>query len=159
MKSILAISLATLGLVCATQATAQRADVAVVVNSENPVSGLTLGELRKMFRGEKHTWPGGTPIKLIARDSEAHEQIVLLKLLRISSADYKQFWTAQIMRGEASGAPVVVPSVGMQKEALEAFRGGITLTQSGSRLLRAETFPLQSIRRLCAAIPDRGPRV
>lgn len=36
-------------------ATAQNRDVAVVVNSKNPVKGLTYGEVRKIFAGEKRT--------------------------------------------------------------------------------------------------------
>jgi ABC-type phosphate transport system substrate-binding protein len=126
-NSIMALLLAALGLFGATPASGQKADVAVVVNSENLVSALTLAELRKTFTGEKHTWPGGTPIRLVVRESGTHEQLVLMKLLRMSQSDYKQYWTAQLLRGEASSAPVVVPSVGMQKEALETFRGGITL--------------------------------
>lgn len=40
-------------------------DVAVVVNSKNPVSNLTMPALRKLFAGETRTWPGGATVKLI----------------------------------------------------------------------------------------------
>jgi hypothetical protein len=41
--------------------------------------------------------------------------------------EFEQYWTAQVLRGEADSEPLVVPSAGMQKEALRAFPGAISL--------------------------------
>lgn len=108
-------------------AVTQDADVAVVVNLKNPVATLTVGELRKIFAGEKRTWPGGHPIKLIVRVSGTPERLVLMKLLGMSESEYKQYWTAEVARGEASSEPVAVFSNGMEKEAVVAIRGAIAL--------------------------------
>jgi hypothetical protein len=48
----------------------------------------------------------------------------------MSEIEYKQYWTAQIFRGEADAEPLVIPSVGMQKEALKLFPGAITFINS-----------------------------
>jgi hypothetical protein len=106
---------------------AQAGDMAVVVNSNNPATNFSMGELRKIFSGAKRSWPGGQPIKLITRGPGCLERIVLLKLLAMSESEYKQYWTAQVFRGEADAEPLIVPSVGMQKEALKVFPGGISL--------------------------------
>jgi hypothetical protein len=102
-------------------------DVAVVANSGNSATNLSLGELRKIFSGEKHSWTGGPPIKLIVRGPGCLERLILLKLLAMSESDYKQYWTAQVFRGEAESEPVTVPSLGMQMEALKVFPGAVTL--------------------------------
>src|SRR5258708_11566343 len=99
---------------------AQLPDVAVVVNLNNPVATLSLGDLHKIFAGEKRTWPGGSSIKLIVRMPGTHERLVLMKLLGMSEADYKQYWTSQVFRGEAASEPVAVFSNGMEKEAVVA---------------------------------------
>src|SRR5580700_10665057 len=106
---------------------AQAEGVAVVVNSGNPAGNLSLGDLRKMFAGTKRSWPGGQAVKLITRGPGCPERAALLKLLAMSESEYKQYWTAQVFRGEADAEPLIVPSVGMQKEALKAFPGGISL--------------------------------
>jgi hypothetical protein len=102
-------------------------DIAVVVSSANPVTNLSLGELRKIFSGDKHTWSGGQPIKLIVRSPGCLERLALLKLLSMSESEYKQYWSGQLFRGEALSDPVTVPSLGMQIESLKVFPGAISL--------------------------------
>jgi len=111
---------------------AQVGDVAVVVNPENAASSLTLPEVRKLFAGEKRSWAGGLSVKLIVRSPGTHEREVLLKLLGISENEYKQYWTSQVFRGEAQSEPLVLPSIGMLKEALGVYPGGVTLVDAQS---------------------------
>ena len=108
-------------------ALAQTGDVAVVVNPENPASNLTIPELRKLFAGEKRSWAGGLSVKLIVRAPGTPEPEVLLKLLGVSENEYKQYWASRVMRGEAQSEPLVLPSLGMQREAMGLFDGVITL--------------------------------
>jgi len=103
------------------------ADIAVVVNPRNTVSNLTLGELRRIYGGQKGTWSNGTPIKLLVRGEGTRERNCLLGLLGLNETSYKQMWVTTIYRGEATEEPTVLPSNGMQKEALNAFPGGIAL--------------------------------
>jgi len=67
----------------------------------------------------------------------------LLRLLGMSESEYKHYWTAQLFRGEAGSEPTAVPSVGMQKEALTAFPGAISLVDArdvkpGMKMVRVE---------------------
>ncbi len=106
---------------------ARNQDVAVVINPSNQVSNVTRSELRKIFAGEKRTWPGGLSIKLVVRVPGSYERVVLLRLLGISEGEYKQYWIAQVFRGDAQAEPVALFSNGMQKEAIGAFPGAIAL--------------------------------
>jgi ABC-type phosphate transport system substrate-binding protein len=115
------------GMAGISSAVAQTGAVAVVVNQKNPVTNLTALELRKLFMGEKHFWAGGLPIKLIVRAPTAHERVVLLRVLTMSESEYKQYWAAQVFRGEAQAEPIALFSNGMQKEALAAFPGAVAL--------------------------------
>jgi ABC-type phosphate transport system substrate-binding protein len=106
---------------------AQNQYVAVVVNMKNPASDLSSSDLRRIFAGEKRTWAGGVSIRIITRSPGSYERLVLLKILRMSETEYKQYWATQIFRGEAQSEPVTLFSNGMQKEAIVAFPGGIAL--------------------------------
>jgi hypothetical protein len=125
------------------RATAQAADVAVVVNSSSRLTNLSLDDLRKLFAGERRTWPGGVPVKLIIRAPGCHERFVLLKLLGMKEGEYKQYWSAQTFRGEAESEPFTAPSLGMTLEAVRIFPGAITLidirdVKSGIKILKVD---------------------
>lgn len=117
---------------------AQTTDVAVIVNPDNPVTNVSLVDLRKIFSGSKRTWPGGLPIKPLVRAPGCHERTVLLSLLGMSEGEYKQYWTAQIFRGEADAQPAILPSFGMALEAARAFRGAIAFAEA--RDIKPGTF-------------------
>jgi len=106
---------------------AQAGDIAVIVNPNNPVTNLSSSDLRKIFDGEKHSWPSGARIKIVVRAPGSRERLTLLRLLGISESEYKQYWTAQVFRGEADAEPLMVPSFGMVKEAALVFPGAIGL--------------------------------
>lgn len=129
-KPIAAVLLIEMILFCSCVCAQRRQDVAVVVHADNPVNVLSLAELRKIFAGEKRSWPGGAPIMVVLRAPGTRERMVLMKLLRMSEGDYKQHWVAQILRGEAVSEPIVIPSVGMQREALISFPGAITMVDA-----------------------------
>jgi phosphate transport system substrate-binding protein len=124
-------------------ALAQDGAVAVVVNEKNTVHSLSSTELRKIFAGEKRSWPGGQPIKLFVRAPGAPERMVLLRLLGMSESEYKQHWTAQVFRGEAQSEPVALFSNGMQKEAITVYPGAVALVKNqdvraGMKVLRVD---------------------
>jgi phosphate transport system substrate-binding protein len=119
-----------IGFVFLSPSAAQNMDVAVIVNPNSSVSNVSMADLRKIFAGEKRSWPGGVPIKLIVRAPTCNERLVLLRLLGMSEGEYKRYWTAQVIRGEADAEPLTVPSFGMAKEAVKVFPGGITLVDN-----------------------------
>lgn len=130
-KSIAALFLVLLAaLIFVPLTAAQGGDVGVVVNPNNSVSNMSLADVRKIFAGEKHSWPGGTPVKLIVRPPGCHERQVLLKLLGMSESEFKQYWTAQVFRGEAEAEPLVIPSFGMVVEATRVFPGSIAFVDA-----------------------------
>jgi hypothetical protein len=61
----------------------------------------------------------------------------------MSEGEYKMYWTAQVFRGEADAEPLIVPSVGMQKEALRLFPWAISLVnvrdaKSGMKVIKID---------------------
>ncbi len=132
-----------LALALASGFAAPRRSVAVAVSPKNTQTNLTLAELRKIFSGEKRTWPDGARVKLFSRAPGTIERTALLKLLGKSEIEYKQFWTGKVYQGEAEAEPMILPSNGMQREALTAYPGAIALVDAadikpGMKLLKVD---------------------
>jgi ABC-type phosphate transport system substrate-binding protein len=130
-RSILILFLTFLAGLAFTPSAVAQVDFAVVVNPDNPISTVSRGDLRKLLNGEKHSWPSGTAVKIIVRAPGCRERAALLKFLNLSESDYKQYWTAQVVRGEADTEPFVAPSVGMVLEAVRVLPGAISLVYLG----------------------------
>jgi hypothetical protein len=147
MKSLAAPLLACLIVVALIpQCRAQAGDIAVAVNPDITATNITLVDLRKMFTGEKRTWPGGTSVKIVVRGAGCRERLALLKLVRMSEIEYKHYWSAQVLRGEADAEPLTVPSFGMAKEALRAYPGAVTLVDAqdikpGMKVIKVDGLP------------------
>ena len=103
-------------LLAALPGRSQERDVAVVVNPKNSVANLSVSDLRRLFMGEKRTWPGGQPVRLFVRAPGTPERTVLLKLTAMSEDDYKQHWTSQVFRGEAQAARSRFPPTACRKK-------------------------------------------
>jgi hypothetical protein len=110
---------------------AAQGDLAVIVNPGNPIANVSLGELRKLFDGDKRSWPGGMRVKLVVRAPGCRERIALLQFLNLSESDYKQYWAARVFRGEADAEPFAAPSVGMVLEAVRVLPGAVGLVYVG----------------------------
>src|ERR1700683_506373 len=128
--AVLWVAVSLAGIAGLSSALAQSGSVAVVVNDKNPVTNVTISELRKLFTGQKHSWTGGMSVILFVRAPGADERVVLLRLLGMSEIEYKRFWSGQVFRGEAMAEPVALFSNGMQKEALASFAGRGALVNS-----------------------------
>ncbi len=126
---------------------AQADGMAVVVNPGNAAANVSLGDLKKILAGAKRAWPGGQGITIITRGPGSPERFALLRLMGMSEGEYKQYWTAQVFRGDADAEPLIVPSIGMQKEAIKLYPGAITLVNA------AEVKPGMKVLKVDGMLP------
>jgi ABC-type phosphate transport system substrate-binding protein len=102
--------------------------VAVVVNPKNPVTTISMSDLREIFSCERTSWPSGNRILLFSRMSNTPEYAVMLKTIyRMSESDYRQYWVLRQVRGESSCRATELPSKGITMEALRTYPGAIAL--------------------------------
>jgi ABC-type phosphate transport system substrate-binding protein len=127
-----------------TAQTTKGGDIAVVVNSDTPVSDLSLSEVRKVLLGERQYWNSKLPVTLLIRAPQARERDVVLKVIyQMSEAQFKQYWVAKIFRAEAASPPKIVYSNDMQYELVTAIPGAIAFVEAravrpGTKVLRVE---------------------
>ena len=111
--------------------TTRGTDIAVVVQSETPVSDLSLAEVRKVFLGERQYWNAKMPVVLVIRAPVARERDVVLRVIyQMSEAQFKQYWVAKIFRAEAASPPKIVYSSDMQYELVSAIPGAIAFVDA-----------------------------
>lgn len=102
------------------------AEVAIVVNSNNPVNNLTLAELRKIYFGDRQYWKGNLPVVPLMRSQGSPERGVVLRVVfEMSEETYTKYWVAKVMRAEVSDPPASLYSFGMLQEGVRGNPGAI----------------------------------
>src|SRR3981189_2527822 len=111
-----------------TAQTPKGGDIAVVVNSDTPVSDLSLSEVRKVLLGERQYWNSKLPVTLLIRAPVARERDVVLRVIyQMSEAQFKQYWVAKIFRAEARSPPMIMLWGTIQSSLATAIPGPIAL--------------------------------
>ena len=85
--------------------------LAIVVNRSNPIDEISLGDLRRVFRGQRGRWPNGRRVTLVMRDPGAPERNALLQeLYGLGEEDYRRGFLQAVFSGETSDAPKTLAS-------------------------------------------------
>ena len=106
-------------------------DIAVVVNDDTPVTDLSLGEVRKVFLGERQYWNAKLPVVLLIRAPMARERDVVLRVIyQMTESQFKQYWVAKIFRAEVAAPPKIVYSNDLQYELVSAMPGAIAFVDA-----------------------------
>ena len=109
-----------------------KADVAVVVRPEVPVSDLSFGEVRKLLMGDRQFWSPGLRVTLLMRAPVAREREVILKTVyRMSEAEFRRFWIEKVFRQETPSGPKIVYSNDTATELVGAIPGAVAFVDAG----------------------------
>lgn len=126
--------------------TARKADIAVVVHPDTPVSSLSLAEVRKVFLGDRQYWTANVPVVLIVRAPVAREREAILKIIyQMTESRFKQYWVAKIFRAEATSGPKIVYSNDTSNQLVAAVPGAIAFMEQsalrpGLKVLRVDGY-------------------
>jgi ABC-type phosphate transport system substrate-binding protein len=107
--------------------------IAVIVNSDNPVDKLSLADLQRIVLGERRSWNARIPLVLMMRSEGSRERVLLLKkACHMTDAEYHQYWTGKIFRGDVTSEPVSLPSLGTALDFVSSIKGGISFVDAAS---------------------------
>ena len=104
--------LASLFGVAPRTAHAQEAEpLAIVVNRSNPLSEISLVDLRRVFRGQRSRWSNGRRVTLVMRDPGTRErEAILQSLYGVAEDDYRRTYMQAVFSGETTDAPKTLAS-------------------------------------------------
>ena len=84
--------------------------LAVIVNKDNPIDDLSMGELKRILLGERRYWSGTRKIAILLPTIGTSERVATLRLVAMDEANYKQYWQQKTSAGEIDVAPAVAPA-------------------------------------------------
>lgn len=92
-------------------------NLAIVVNTTNPVENLSLSELRQVFLGERSHWPNGRRITLVMMEPGQFERKALLReVCQMNEKDFSRHFLHGVFTGEVFVSPKTLASpVGVRK--------------------------------------------
>ena len=104
--------LASLFGVAPSTAHAQESEpLAIVVNRSNPLSEISLVDLRRVFRGQRSRWSNGRRVTLVMRDPGTRErEAILQSLYGVAEDDYHRTYMQAVFSGETTDAPKTLAS-------------------------------------------------
>lgn len=81
-------------------------DLAIIVHRSNPVDGLSLAELRRMFLLDTQTWPRGRKITVVLREKGQPERAEALQMIcELTETEYERHVLLQTFRGNVGWGP------------------------------------------------------
>jgi phosphate transport system substrate-binding protein len=106
-------------------------DIAVVVNADVPVDGLSLADLRRILLGDREFWPSGARVALLIRAPIARERDAVVKdVCEMSEAQFRQHWIAKVFRADAAKGPRIVYSNETAIDQVGRTPGAIAFVQA-----------------------------
>ena len=96
-------------------------EVDVVVSKANNVGSLSREEVRRIFMGEKSSWPGGRRIVvLMLAPDQAERAVILREVYKMNESDYTRYFLQAAFAGRVEEAPKELPSAVQMKARLAA---------------------------------------
>jgi ABC-type phosphate transport system substrate-binding protein len=120
--------------------------IAIVVHHSNPVNGLTVAELRRIFMLDTQTWPNGRKITLMLREKGQPERADAIRLIcGISEAEYERHVLLQTFRGNVGRGPRSIQSASAMLRFVFNAPGAIgyvpaEMTDASTKVLRIDGF-------------------
>src|SRR5579863_1987055 len=100
--------------------------IVVIVNNANPVDNLSLGELKKLFLGDRSRWDTGKAVAPVMLAPGAPERTAFLKIVcGMNDADLGKYFLQAAFTGKSATPPKEVGSAGAVKGVVAASPGAI----------------------------------
>ena len=108
---------ARVGASAPSETNAPEQNLAIIVNTSNPVDSLSMSELRHVFLGERRHWPNGRRITLVMMEPGQPERKALIReVCQMNESDFSQHFLHGLFTGEVFVSPKTLASpVGVRK--------------------------------------------
>jgi ABC-type phosphate transport system substrate-binding protein len=101
-------------------------EVDIVVNKANTIDDLSLADAKKVFMGDKRTWPSGKRVTiLMLSPGQPERAVVLRQIYKMSDDEFGQYFTQAAFAGKVAAPPKDIASAGQMKQAVAANPGAI----------------------------------
>ena len=114
------------GVLLLRSAVAAGEEVDIIVNKANTVDDLPLAEAKKVFLGDKSTWPSGKRVTiLMLSPGQPERAVVLRQIYKLAEDELGQYFVQAAFAGKVSAPPKDIPSAAQMKQAVAGNPGAI----------------------------------
>jgi ABC-type phosphate transport system substrate-binding protein len=100
--------------------------IVVIVNNANPVDNLSIGELKKLFLGDRSRWDTGKAVAPVMLAPGAPERTAFLKIVcGMNDADLGKYFLQAAFTGKSATPPKEVGNAAAVKSFVAGSPGGI----------------------------------
>ena len=101
-------------------------EVDIIVNKANSIADLPLADAKKIFMGDKTTWPSGKRISVLMAAAGAPERAVVLReLFKMSDAEYTKYFMQAAFTGKVTAPPKEISSAAQMKTTVAGNPGAL----------------------------------
>jgi ABC-type phosphate transport system substrate-binding protein len=124
--AILAVAVGICWMASVTPVEAAGDPIVVIVNNANPVDNLSIGELKKLFLGDRSRWDTGKAVAPVMLAPGAPERAAFLKIVcGMNDADLGKYFLQAAFTGKSATPPKEVSSAAALKSFVASSPGGI----------------------------------
>jgi ABC-type phosphate transport system substrate-binding protein len=106
--------------------------IVVIVNNANPVENLSLGELKKLFLGDRSRWDTGKAVAPVMLGPGAPERTAFLKIVcGMNDAELAKYFLQAAFTGKSATPPKEVGSAAAVKSFVAGSPGAIGFIKAG----------------------------
>jgi ABC-type phosphate transport system substrate-binding protein len=110
---------------CSLQTSAD-GEIAIIVNPSNSASTLSVGDLHRIFLGDKSTWPNGKHVFVVMGPPGSAERAAILKnVYKMSESEYAKYFLQATFTGAVSAPPKDASSTAEVKQLVAQNPGAI----------------------------------
>lgn len=114
------------GSASSSQGRARENSLAIVVNRSNPVEGVSVKELRKIFLGQRGQWPHGRRIAVVMMEPGKPERATMLReVFRMSEETYQDYLLKGLFTGDVFVSPKILASPAVVRKFILNAPGAI----------------------------------
>jgi ABC-type phosphate transport system substrate-binding protein len=96
-------------------------EVDIVVNKSNNTAPLSREEVRRIFMGDKSSWPGGKRITVLMLGPDQPERVVILQaVFKMNESEYTKYFLQAAFTGHVLAAPRDLTTAAHMKAHLAA---------------------------------------
>jgi ABC-type phosphate transport system substrate-binding protein len=96
-------------------------EIDIVVNKSNNTAPLTREEVRRIFVGDKSSWPGGKRITVLMLAPDQPERVVILQaVFKMNESEYTKYFLQAAFTGHVLAAPRDLTTAADMKTRLAA---------------------------------------
>ena len=107
-------------------------EIAIIVNKDNGIEGVSLADLKKIFKAERTFWGKGSKIQLIMRPRDSIETKVLLEnIYEIPLEEFTAFWLKLVYSGKVDRVPPTINSASIVNVLVSQTKGAVAPIEVG----------------------------